>query len=339
MGFKNPSVSIMIPCYNFKDRILKAVNSALNQDYSDLEVIVLDDMSTDGSWDIIKSFYEGLREEEKKRIKIFRNENNLGRTKTYKKLLYGLSKGDWVLMLDGDDYLYDNSVIETAICKFKENYADDIIAILGGFVKYDSSVNKYFENIPHTKLINGFEVVMKYPNVFYSHGAVLYDRKKALELDFYRAGIISDDLESHLRFFLRGKVLYIDKVFYVWNVTDFSATIKTTYSDFLDNVKKLTESVYSDGVSLWPERKKIFDLWKKRSFLRLANMLVSIYALKDNVSAKKIFSDVVARVGAVSLIFSSFFITLILYSILPKFLFLKIRNKAMLLRKKYFFEI
>lgn len=339
MDLKNPLVSIMIPCYNFKDHILRAINSALNQDYSDLEVIVLDDMSTDGSWDIIKSFYEGLREEGKKRIKILRNENNLGRTKTYKKLLYELSKGDWVLMLDGDDYLYDDSVISAAIRKFKENYSDDIVAILGGFIKYDSSVKKYFENIPPTKLIDGFDLVIKYPNIFYSHGAVLYDRKKALKLDFYRAGIISDDLESHLRFFLRGKVLYMDKIFYVWNVTDASATNKTTYFDFLDNIKKLIDSVYSDALLLWPERKKLFDLWKKRSFLILANILVSIYALKDNVSNKKIFYDVLDRVGVVSLIFSSFFITLILYSILPKFLFLKIRNKAMLIRKKYFFEI
>lgn len=339
MGFKNPLVSIMIPCYNFKDHILRAINSALNQDYPDLEVIVLDDMSKDGCWDIINSFYEDLREEEKKRIKIYRNENNLGRTKTYKKLLYELSKGDLVLMLDGDDYLYDNSVISTAISKFIENYNKDIVAVMGGFVKYDSSVKKYFENIPPTKLVDGFNLVMKYPNIFYSHGAVLYDRRKALELDFYRAGIISDDLESHLRFFLRGKVLYINKIFYVWNVTDLSATNKTTYFDFLDNIKKLTDSVYLDGVSLWPERKKVFNLWKKRSFLKLANILISIYALKDNVSGRKIFFDVLARVGAVGLIFSSFFITLVLYFLLPKFLFLKIRNKAMVFRKKYFFEI
>ena len=57
----NPLVSIVIPCYNYEEYVDEAINSALNQTYRNIEVIVIDDGSTDNSLEIIKSFEDKIR--------------------------------------------------------------------------------------------------------------------------------------------------------------------------------------------------------------------------------------------------------------------------------------
>ena len=53
----NPKVSILIPVYNRVDMIRDCIDSALSQDYLDLEVIVSDNCSTDGTWELCCRFY------------------------------------------------------------------------------------------------------------------------------------------------------------------------------------------------------------------------------------------------------------------------------------------
>jgi glycosyltransferase involved in cell wall biosynthesis len=57
----NPLVSIIIPCYNAEEYVSEAIESALRQTYSNKEVIVIDDGSTDGSLDVIRSFGSRVR--------------------------------------------------------------------------------------------------------------------------------------------------------------------------------------------------------------------------------------------------------------------------------------
>lgn len=54
-------VSIVIPCYNGADVVAEAIESALAQEYEDREVIVIDDGSTDGSMDVVRSFGQKVR--------------------------------------------------------------------------------------------------------------------------------------------------------------------------------------------------------------------------------------------------------------------------------------
>jgi len=328
---KFPLVSVMIPCYNHEKYILNAVSSALSLDYPNLEVIFLDDCSTDNSFEIVKN----SEYSKDKRLKIYRNEKNLGRTRTYRKLLYELSKGDWVIMLDGDDYFYDDDFLKYSFEKISAFLnSDKIVATIGGYIKKEGEIE--IKNIPPSKMVSGVDLVLKYPDIFYSHGAVIYKRVDAIQIDFYRTGIMSDDLESHLRLFLNGDVLYIDRIFYVWNVNPQSTTVKASYNDYFRNINTLINSVYSYGVLLYPNREKDFRKWKKKAFLKLSNILISVYGFKDKVKSKKIYNDITSNVGFFSFIFSSTFFTFILYLFLPSGLFLKLRNYAQRMRKKLY---
>lgn len=109
-----PQVSILIPCYNAEKWLPHAIESALNQTYAHKEVIVIDDGSTDGSLEVIKSFGDRI---------IWQTQPNQGGNVTRNRLLE-LSHGEWLQYLDADDYLL-NHKIETQInCLFDFPEAD-----------------------------------------------------------------------------------------------------------------------------------------------------------------------------------------------------------------------
>jgi glycosyltransferase involved in cell wall biosynthesis len=88
-------VSILIPCYNAEGWIEPCIESALAQTYPETEVIVLDDGSTDASWEKLQG-YSG-------RVKLL-SQSNQGGNPTRNRLLQE-SKGDWLQYLDADDWL------------------------------------------------------------------------------------------------------------------------------------------------------------------------------------------------------------------------------------------
>ncbi|AFY47766.1 glycosyl transferase [Nostoc sp. PCC 7524] len=96
----NPKVSILIPCYNAEMWIAQAIESALKQIYPNKEVIVVDDGSTDGSLEIIKSFGNSIRWE---------TGSNQGGNVARNRLLE-LSTGEWLQYLDADDYLLPDKI-------------------------------------------------------------------------------------------------------------------------------------------------------------------------------------------------------------------------------------
>ncbi|OKH11497.1 glycosyltransferase family 2 protein [[Limnothrix rosea] IAM M-220] len=93
-------VSILIPCYNAKKWIAASIESALNQTYLNKEIIVVDDGSTDGSLEIVKSFGDKI---------IWETQPNQGGNITRNNLLK-LSTGEWVQYLDADDYLKSEKI-------------------------------------------------------------------------------------------------------------------------------------------------------------------------------------------------------------------------------------
>ena len=90
-----PLISIIIPCYNDAKYIEQSVNSALNQTYSNKEVIVVDDGSNVETKQILKKL-------EPKLIKLITQENK-GQS-TARNVGINAAKGEYILTLDSDDY-------------------------------------------------------------------------------------------------------------------------------------------------------------------------------------------------------------------------------------------
>ena len=90
-----PRVSVLIPCYNAENFVGEAIDSALNQTWKNVEVVVVDDGSTDNSVDILKSYGERI---------VFEAGPNRGACAARNRA-FELSSGDLIQFLDADDKL------------------------------------------------------------------------------------------------------------------------------------------------------------------------------------------------------------------------------------------
>ncbi len=93
-------ISIIMPAYNCEKFIRQAIDSILNQTYTNFELLIADDCSTDNTKSIIDSYSD-------KRIKTFHNEKNLGYTQASNKL-FSKCTGDYITFQDADDYCSPN---------------------------------------------------------------------------------------------------------------------------------------------------------------------------------------------------------------------------------------
>lgn len=92
-----PIVSVIMPVYNTEKYVSYAIESILSQTYDDFEFIIIDDGSTDDSWNIIQEY--AVKD---KRIRAYRNIDNMKICKTLNKWI-NLAKGTYIARMDADD--------------------------------------------------------------------------------------------------------------------------------------------------------------------------------------------------------------------------------------------
>ncbi len=131
---KFPLVSIGIPTYNRADKTLSsAIQSACNQDYPNLEIVISDNCSTDNTQELVRSFNDD-------RIKYIRHTANIGGNNNFNACLEA-AKGDYFLLLHDDD-LIDPDFVHTCLAR----------------ASYDT---KYGLIITGKRIINGSGTVIK----------------------------------------------------------------------------------------------------------------------------------------------------------------------------------
>ncbi|WP_336066715.1 glycosyltransferase family 2 protein [Mesoflavibacter sp. CH_XMU1404-2] len=99
-----PLVSIITPMYNSEKFILKTINSVVNQTYSNWELLLIDDGSTDNTIQIVEGFKQKYTN-----IKLLQNQTNLGASKSRNKGILE-AKGDYIAFLDADDLWKPNKL-------------------------------------------------------------------------------------------------------------------------------------------------------------------------------------------------------------------------------------
>lgn len=101
-GARRPLISVLIPNYNYAGYVVTAVESALAQTYANLEVVVSDNCSTDGAWELLNDRFGA-----DPRVRLHQNESNLGMARNFDRLLE-LARGRYLLCLSSDDFLFPN---------------------------------------------------------------------------------------------------------------------------------------------------------------------------------------------------------------------------------------
>ena len=120
-----PKVTIVIPVYNTQDFLDKCLSSVVNQTFSNMKIIIVNDGSTDNSLEICQEFAD-----KDKRITLV-NKINEG-VSVARNIGINLAEGEWIYFLDSDDYL-DNNTIENLI---NESLVSDVDVIQFGVRSY-----------------------------------------------------------------------------------------------------------------------------------------------------------------------------------------------------------
>lgn len=97
-----PLVSVCIPAYNNAEYIMDTINSILNQTYENLELVIVDDNSTDNTYEVLKRIQD-------ERVKVYHNEKNLGMSGNWNRCL-SLCSGEFMKLVGADDMLAETSL-------------------------------------------------------------------------------------------------------------------------------------------------------------------------------------------------------------------------------------
>lgn len=218
-------ITIITVCYNRKDTIEKAIKSVLEQSYHDIEYIIIDGNSTDGTKDIIESYRD--------RISQYISEPDRGMYDAINKGLK-LATGDVIGLMHSDDEFYDKNVIERIACRFDCDPGIDGVYGDGVYVSNDKEERLIRDRIGGVfnlqKIKNGW--LPLHPTV-YLKKSIIY-KNGFYSLDFK----IASDTEFLLRYLYKYKVKmgYIDSYFVKMRMggmsTDLKSAFKVLYEDY-----------------------------------------------------------------------------------------------------------
>ncbi len=214
-------ISILMPVYNGRKFIASAIESILNQAYGDFEFIIIDDASSDDSFEIVKSFKD-------KRIRHFRNEFNLGQTKTLNKAVK-LSRGEFIARMDQDDIALKARLKDQI--KFLLRYTD--VSVLGTSVNIINEIGKKIGiwRAPKDEQQFKFEALFNNP---IAHSSVMLRKNALLSCNAYNEEFIfGQDYELWSRMLnLRIKMINIDSPLLSLRIHRDSASVKFNSSRF-----------------------------------------------------------------------------------------------------------
>lgn len=123
-----PKVSVIVPVYNSEQELRDCLDSLVEQTEKDIEIIVIDDASTDNSPEI-----EAEYQKKYPNVKVYRNERNLGQSETRNRGIE-LAEGDYIAFLDSDDYVNPGMYEELYQAAVENNMPELIVTGLS-FVK------------------------------------------------------------------------------------------------------------------------------------------------------------------------------------------------------------
>ena len=159
----------VISSYNSINTIEEAIESIINQTYKNLELLIMDDCSEDGSFEKI-DYYKNKFEN----IRVFRNKKNLGLTKSLN-LLIENSSGEFIARQDADDISQKNR-LDTQMKYLIENDLDVCTS--------RAEILNSSKKIPGISYYLPLKIVMMYKNPFI-HGTLLIKKHILEEVNFY----------------------------------------------------------------------------------------------------------------------------------------------------------
>jgi len=257
MLIKNePLVSVIVPSYNHETYITQCIESIVNQTYSNFELIVVDDGSTDKSIEILSSL------KSKYGFSLICQKNK-GLSATLTDVIKNIAKGEYISMCASDD-LWVDSKIQTQVAFMAKDFELQMCYSKCYYIDKNSVVIKNKKFYREEKLYRSgylFEdlFLLKYhPPVSY-----MFTRKILEELNFFTRDIYCEDFYMNLKISENHKIGFIDKYLMYYR---FEVNTKEKEKKIIDSQKKIIDHYKDNGLY----NKSVMQ-WKLRSLVILSS--------------------------------------------------------------------
>jgi len=220
---ESPLISVLLSVYNDDKNIKTSIDSILSQSYKNIELLVMDDCSTDKTYDILKDIKD-------RRLRIFRNKDNQGLTKSLN-ILIKKSKGQILARQDSDDIS-----LPTRLEVQFENLHN---------LQLDGCTTRaYIQNskrsIPRLSHLLPLSFVIKYKNPFI-HGTLMVKKSAIIDVGMYDENIVyAQDYKLFIELLKKNyKIKILKKKLYVLNMeNNISSLRKEEQQYFFKKIQK-----------------------------------------------------------------------------------------------------
>lgn len=282
------TISIILPTYNAGEYIVRTLKSVCGQTYSKLEIIVVDDGSTDNTLAICKEYAKIDN-----RIKVYTKANE-GVTKA-RDFGIGRATGEFIGFVDSDDTI-EPEMYEVLYNNIKK-YDADISHCGYKTVDSDGNIN-YYHNTQILRLQNNAEGIIdliKGEEVEPSLCNKLYKHSLFSNLEYDKNIKINEDYLLNLFLFGRAKKsIFEDKPLYNYHLNDNSGSTKSTKEYFYKDILKaadITERVFKGNAEIYPYAQR---KWFKTYSSMYKNQSAYIFD-KMEFDLQKLLSEVLQK--------------------------------------------
>lgn len=254
-NFVNPLVSVIVPCYNHEKYIIQCIESVINQTYKNIEIIVIDDGSSDGSREILSNL----------QLKYNFNlifQGNKGLSNTLTDVIKNIANGKYITICSSDDYFVDVKVEKQVI--YLEEHKNYACCYTKTF-----HINKK-EIVVDENYLREEEIKYKSGNLFkdiflvnFTLPVTFMYRKELLdEIGYFGSKFYCEDYYIALKIADKYEIGYINEHLYNYRV-DVNSGIKE--KKIIDSQKEIIDLYKSNSL-----HKRALKKWKMRSINQLS---------------------------------------------------------------------
>ena len=280
----NPKISVIVPVYNVEKYLSECLDSIVNQTLRAIEIICLNDGSTDNSFSILKEYAS-----KDERIKIIDKENE-GQGYA-RKVGLDNATGEYILFCDSDDYYSELTAFEELYNYIEDRKVDVVIFNHIRNYTLEGRIEKIGGNYPQKETFSYLDM----DNIFAFRVTAwlkLYSRKflNSYEDWYFPKKVKYEDMPFHYQILTRARMAYINKYFYIYRLRANSDIITSPISKYkIFDLCKIFKKIYNIiknkcNLSLF------FDYFYSNLFSRLSNYQIkSVEVAKYIIDTIKLF--------------------------------------------------
>lgn len=278
-------VSIIIPIYNVKDYLKRCIGSVQSQSHSNIEIILVDDGSLDGSSEIC-DHYQSIDN----RVKVIHQKNGGISAARNSGLL--LSNGGYLAFVDGDDYLHEDFIKTLLTCALENNADVSVCTFIRVYGDREVITNKFVQKCSFTN-IEALKDLFSYPSMC---DIIIWNKlyKKSLFIDnniiFPEGKIHEDTFTSYKLLYAANKIVFTNSPLYYYLQRRGSIMNSNFNMNNFDMIEAVEETVvWVDEFE--PSLSKIVRAYKLRFQLMLLNRITDA-KVADSTVWKKLSKNI-----------------------------------------------